>query len=305
MFQRRAPATSQVLATQNLSSGQPLIDYLRTFIDRSALRRLLIPYLVALLASMASVAAYSQDAAPANYRLAAGDAIKILIFQNPDMTLDTRVSEDGSINYPLVGSITIGGLEIGAAERKVAKALADGGFFKAPQVNIQLVDIRGNKVAVLGQVGRSGSYPLQTTNMRVSQILAEAGGVTSTGDDRVVLSGTRGGKPYRREIDIDALYKGQSLDDDVVVVGGDTVFVPRAPMFYIYGEVAKPGNYRVERGMTMRQAIAAGGGLTLRGTERRLRVVRPTAQGSSEKLPVELDEAVRPGDVVYVNESLF
>ena len=107
------------------------------------------------------------------------------------------------------------------------------------------------------------------------------------------------------EIDIDALYKGQSLDDDVVVAGGDTVFVPRAPMFYIYGEVTKTGNYRIERGITMRQAIAAGGGLTLRGTERRLRVVRPTAQGPSEKLPVELDEPVRPGDVVYVNESLF
>jgi polysaccharide biosynthesis/export protein len=243
---------------------------------------------------------------PANYRLAAGDTIRITIFQNPDMNLETRVSEDGTINYPLIGGIVIGDLEIGAAERKVAKSLKDGGFLKEPQVNIQLLEIRGNVVAVLGQVNHAGSFPLLTTNTRVSQLLAQAGGVLSTGDDRVVVTGARDGKPFRLSIDIDALYRGQDPVDDFVVAGGDSIYVPRAPLFYIYGEVTKPGSYRIERNMTVRQAIAAGGGLTLRGTERRLRVVRPTAQGGqSGKQPIDLDDLVRPDDVIYVNESLF
>ncbi len=256
------------------------------------------------LAVMAPMASGQSSIAPENYRLGPGDSIKVTVFQNPDMLLDTRVSEDGAINYPLVGRIVVGGLEIGAAEKKIAQALKDGGILKSPQLNIQVLEVRGNTVAVLGQVNKSGSYPLNTTT-RISQMLAQAGGQTQTGDDRVIVTGTRSGKPFRRVIDIDALYRGQQGDDDVVLAAGDTIYVPRAPMFYIYGEITRPGNYRIDRGMTMRQAIAAGGGLTLRGTERRLRVVRPNTNAVSEKVPVELDDPVQPGDVIYVAESLF
>ena len=243
--------------------------------------------------------------APDNYRLAAGDAIRILIYQNPDMTLETRVSEDGTINYPLVGSLAVGNLTIGGAEAKIAKALKDGGFLRQPQVNIELQKIRGNKVAVLGQVGHPGSFPIETTNTRISQMLAEAGGLGGSGADTIILTGTRDGKPFRREIDIDALYRADQTDQDVLVSAGDTIYVPRAPSFYIYGEVTRPGNYRVDRNMTMRQALAAGGGLTSRGTERRLRVVRRNAQGVPEKVSTDLNDLVLPDDVIYVNESIF
>ncbi len=89
------------------------------------------------------------------------------------------------------------------------------------------------------------------------------------------------------------------------VAGGDTIYVPRASTFYIYGECHASGNYRLERSMTMRQALAAGGGLTSRGTERRLRVVRRNAQGVPEKISTDLNDLVAPDDVIYVNESLF
>lgn len=261
--------------------------------------------LCALVFGMAVHSAFAADGnAPPNYRLASGDSIRVSLFQNPDMTLETRVSEDGTITYPLIGRVAIGDLELGAAETKISKALKDGGFFKQPQVNIQLMEVRGNKVSVLGQVNKAGTFPLLTTS-RVSQMLAEAGGQTSTGADRIVLTGTRDGKAFRREIDIDALYRDDKGDADVVVAGGDTIYVPRAPMFFIYGEVTKPGNYKIERGMTMRQAISTGGGLTLRGTERRLKVVRATPQGTSGKVPVEVDDPVQPGDTIYVAESLF
>ena len=243
--------------------------------------------------------------APDNYRLAAGDAIRITVFQNADLSLETRVSEDGSVNYPLVGAVALGGLSIGAAESRIAKALKDGGFLKQPQVNIALLTIRGNKVSVLGQVNRPGSYPIETFNTRISQMLAEAGGLATSGADQIVLTGTREGKAFRREIDVDQIYRSDRAEQDVVVSAGDTVYVPRAPVFYIYGEVQKPGNYRVDRLMTMRQALAAGGGLTQRGTERRLRVVRRNEQGVPERTTAELNDLVRPDDVIYVNESIF
>ena len=243
--------------------------------------------------------------APDNYQLASGDAIRVAVFQNPDLTLETRVSEDGSINYPLIGSVAIGGLGISAAEARIAKRLRDGGFLKLPQVNISLLTIRGNKVSVLGQVNRPGSYALETTNTRISQMLAEAGGLAAGGADQVVLTGTRNGIAIRKIVDVDAIYRAEQADQDVPVLAGDTVYVPRAPMFYIYGEITRPGNYRIDRNMTMRQALAAGGGLTARGTERRLRVVRRNAQGVPEKISVELNDPVQADDVVYVNESFF
>jgi polysaccharide export outer membrane protein len=146
---------------------------------------------------------------------------------------------------------------------------------------------------------------LLTTNTHASQMLAEAGGVTATGDDRIIVTGTRDGKPFRREIDIDSLYRSPNSESDVLLAAGDTIYVARAPMFYVYGEIMRPGSYRLERNMTMRQAIAAGGGLTLRGTERRLKVVRNTKEGASEKIDTTLDAPVLPGDVIYVSESLF
>jgi polysaccharide biosynthesis/export protein len=244
--------------------------------------------------------------ASGNYRLAAGDSVRVTVFQNPDMTLDTRVSEDGSINYPLVGKVIVGNLDIPSAERRIAAALKSGGFLKDPQINIQVTDVRGSLVSVLGQVSRAGSFPLLTTNTHASQLLAQAGGViTATGDDKIIVTGTRDGKPFRQVIDLETLYGATGGDADITVMAGDTIYVPRAPSFYVYGEISKPGNYRLERSMTMRQAIAAGGGLTLRGTERRLKVVRKDAQGNDQKVDVTLDESVKPGDVIYVAESIF
>ena len=96
------------------------------------------------------------------YQLGAGDTIRIVVFQNADLTLDTRVTENGTITFPLLGTIKIGGLTIGAAEQIIAKALKDGGFIQSPQVNIVLLQNRGNQVSVLGQVNRPGRFPLET-----------------------------------------------------------------------------------------------------------------------------------------------
>lgn len=246
-------------------------------------------------------------AAPVNadYRLGPGDTIGVLVFQNPDLSIDARVSESGVVSYPLVGALQLGGLTLPEAEKKIADALRSGGFVRQPQVNIVLRQVRGNQVAVLGQVNRPGRFPLETFNTRVSDMLAAAGGVTATGDDLLVLTGTRGGKPFRKVIDIPALFGPQTSQDDITLAAGDTLFVNKAPVFYIYGEAQKPGPYRVERGMTVMQALAAGGGPTARGSQRRLILHRKDVHGQVVETKPELSDLVRPDDVIYVRESLF
>ena len=140
--------------------------------------------------------------------------------------------------------------------------------------------------------------------MRVSEILAAAGGVTPNGDDRVVVTGQRNGQPFRREVDVQALFAGRSTDD-ITLQAGDTLFVAKAPSFYISGEAQKPGTYRIERGMTVQQAVAAGGGITNRGSMSRIRITRTQPNGQKVTIDPHLSDVVQAGDVIFVRESIF
>ena len=174
-----------------------------------------------------------------------------------------------------------------------------------PQVNIILMQVRGNQVSVLGQVNRPGRFPLETANNRVSDVLAMAGGIVPSGSDTVVLTGIREGKPFRREIDFPAIFIDNKSEEDILVSGGDILYIHRAPVFYIYGEAQRSGSYRIERSMTVQQALAQAGGPTLRGTESRIRVNRRMPGGEIAKLSLEAHEPVLADDVIYVRESLF
>jgi len=247
-------------------------------------------------------------AAAAEYRFGAGDVVRVVVYQNPDLTLETRVSETGVISYPLLGSVRIGGLGVSAAEKLIADGLKNGNFVKAPQVTLILLQIKGNQASVLGQVNRPGRYPIETTDMRMTDLLANAGGVATTGGDIVVLSGTRGGKPFRMEIDLPSVFGPNTAAggaSDVLIQNGDVLWVDRAPLVYIYGEVQRPGPMRLERGMTLMQALASGGGLNQRGTERGIRVHRKSADGKVQVVQPGMDDSLKEGDVVYVKESLF
>jgi polysaccharide export outer membrane protein len=255
--------------------------------------------------SAATTSPVSSGKPQSDYPLAAGDAIRIQVFQNPDLTIETRVSEGGTITYPLIGSVDIGGLSISGAEKKIADALQKGGFLQKPQVNISVLQMRGNQVSVLGQVARPGRFPLETTNTRLSDMLANAGGATAGGDDTAIVTGTRNGAPFRKQIDIPSIFLSNKVADDIVLQGGDTIYVHRAPMFFIYGEAQRPGSFRIEREMTVMQALAQGGGPTVRGSEKRLRLSRKMPDGSLQQLEPQLTDRVMPDDVIYVKESIF
>ena len=236
------------------------------------------------------------------YRLGAGDAVRITVYQNPDLTLEGRLTEAGSISYPLLGSVKLGGLTVAEAERRIAEGLQRGNFVRQPQVSVLVTQVRGNQASVLGQVNRPGRFPIEQGDMRLSDLLALAGGVGPTGADVVTLVGIREGRPFRREVDLRQMFSSQA---DVVIQNGDVVYVDRAPMVYIYGEVQRPGAFRLERDMTLLQALASGGGLTPRGTDRGIRVHRRGPDGQVQEMRPGMTERLRDGDVVYVRESLF
>lgn len=240
-----------------------------------------------------------------DYPLSPGDSIRIQVFQNPDLALETRLSETGIITFPLIGIVRLGDLSVSAAEKKIADALRLGGFLQNPQVSVLLTQVRGNQVSVLGQVGRPGRFPLESTSTRLSDMLANAGGTAPSGDDVVIIRGLRDGLPFHKLIDLPAIFLRPGTEDDIALRGGDVIYVHRAPVFYVYGEAQRPGSFRIERGMTVMQALAQAGGPTPRGSRDRLQLHRQDADGKvNTKIP-RMDDLIQSNDVLYVRESLF
>jgi polysaccharide export outer membrane protein len=239
------------------------------------------------------------------YLLNPGDIIKISVFKNPELAAEARVSEAGTIGFPLIGSVPVAGLTLAGTERKISQMLKDGGFVLNPQVNVLLTLSVGNQVAVLGEVNKPGRYPIEGAGGHVSGMLASAGGISATGADIVILTGTRAGKPFRREVDVVKMSQSASSADDPELAGGDTLFVNRAAQFYIYGQVQRPGGYRLEKGMTVMQALATGGGVTGKGTTRGVVLHRKDPAGKVKESKVNLDTELQDQDVVYVKESMF
>lgn len=266
---------------------------------------LLGPEVQAQQAATGTSANASPRATPAEYRLAAGDVVRIVVFQNADLTLETRITEAGAVSYPLLGAVQLGGLSVTEAEKRVANGLRDGNFVKNPQVTMVVLQVRGNQVSVLGQVNRPGRYPLEVADMRLTEVLATAGGVANSGSDLVIVSGTRSSQPFRAVVDLPTLFAAPGTVQDLILAHGDTVWVDRQPIVYIYGEVQRPGPMRLERDLTLLQALATGGGLTQRGTDKGIRVHRKGADGKVQVIEPALSENLREGDVVFVRESLF
>jgi polysaccharide biosynthesis/export protein len=258
-----------------------------------------------ILSSWAMTPAIAQQSSPQQYLLVPGDIMRIAVFKNPDLSLDVRVSEAGTIDYPLIRSVPVAGLTLSAAEHKIGQMLKDGGFVLSPQVNILLTQALGNLVSVIGEVKTPGRYSVEAAGGHLSGMLAAAGGISATGGDYMIVTGSRGGKSFRREIDIVKMFVNGNSADDIDLFGGDTVFVARAPEFYIYGQVQKPGQVRLERGMTVMQALASGGGVTGKGTSRGIVRHRRDASGKVKEESVSMDDDVRDQDVIYVKESLF
>ncbi len=240
-----------------------------------------------------------------DYVLGAGDVIRVQVFQNNDLTVEARVSESGVISYPLLGVIKIGGLSPTDAERLIARRLREGNFLQNPQVTLNVLQFRSQQVSVLGNVTKPGRYPLETTGMRMSEVLSMAGGVAAGGADEVVLMTRRNGQIERIEIDLVDMFASGDLSKDLPLAAGDVIYVNRASVFYVYGQVNRPGMYTMERGMTVAQAIAKGGGLTLRGTDKAVRVHRRYGNRSVQVVEPKLDDPIKPDDLIFVRESIF
>jgi len=250
------------------------------------------------------------------YEIGPGDVLMIRVWGDEDLTRAIVVSTEGSFRFPLIGEVQAAGRTVDEVGRTITERLA-GGYLVDPQVEVMIKEYRSQKVYVLGEVVRPGAYPLDS-RASIIEIISKAGGLgKDAGDEAEII---RGGKDWKKDkaltpddqgvgqvihVDLRGLLAG-TLDRGIgEIQNGDTVFVPKAKVFYIFGEVAQPGKYRWERGLTVLKAVITAGGFTEIASKRRIKIQRKDTEGEEEKLKAKLDMVVEPGDTITVPESFF
>lgn len=246
----------------------------------------------------------AQCAQAADYLLGSGDAVRVQVYEHDDLTTEDRISDRGHITFPLLGEVNITGMRTVAAAAYIGELLTQKKLVKNPLVTIKVVESSSQQVSVLGQVNKPGKYKIQAKTTLL-EIVAEAGGISASGDDRAVIVRNEGGESRKFEVSLGDLLDRGLLAQNVSLERQDVIYVPRAPQFYVFGEVQRPGVYRLEHGMTVLQALAVGGGLSPRGTANGIKITRRSVDGKVLNLDVDRTDQLLPDDVVTVKERLF
>lgn len=238
--------------------------------------------------------------------LGPGDAVTVQLYGRPEFNTTAYIADDGTIPIPLAGRVPIQGLSPADAGAKIAKALKDGEFLVDPQVTVFVQQSRSQMVSVLGAVHTPGRYQIES-NSTVLDAVARAGGIGAEGADVVfLLRPGKDGAIERTPINLKGLQRDANEPlPTLTVKGGDSIYVPIAEQFYVYGAVHSPNMYRLERGMTVEQAITRCGGITDKGSRRRIEIRRKNDDGSYSTRSAELVELVKADDVIRVKERIF
>lgn len=232
------------------------------------------------------------------------DLLSISVYGHEDLKTETRVGDNGLIHFPLIGEVSAGGKSSMELEEELAVRLIRDGFIHDAQVNVIVTEHLSQQVSLLGQVNKPGRYPLEA-DISAVDLIAMAGGINEAGDDIVVHSRDVGGKLQKQIINLKDILEASERAESIGLQTGDVLFVPKAPVFYVYGEVQQPGSYRLQANASILQALSLGGGLTPRGSESRITIMRRDDSGRLTEIDAELNDTLLKDDVVHVGERWF
>lgn len=240
---------------------------------------------------------------PNDYRVGDGDVLQVTVYDHPDLTTVVRVDNGGTIQFPLLGTMRIGGQTIRQAADQLAKALATG-YIVNPQVSIFVQEFRSKKVTIVGQVTTPGLYEL-TGPTSLLELISKAGGLKVDAGDRIIVKRKTGGGEQQLAIDRHALMERGDTALDIPLRDGDNVFVSQAGVFYVTGQVNKPAAYKLEDGASVIKGITMAGGFTNLAATKKVRIIRKVEGAEKVMENVPMHEMIKPDDVIVVPESFF
>ncbi|MGH9144472.1 MAG: polysaccharide biosynthesis/export family protein [Vicinamibacterales bacterium] len=239
------------------------------------------------------------------YVIGPQDNLSIIVSDETELTGKYRVDTDGTISMPYLSRVPLAGLSLAEAQDKIT-ALLKAGFLRNPQVRVEVDQFKARSILVTGEVRTPGKVPLLGATMSLLEALALAGSPTqNASNDVLVMHPPKPGEKAPEPIEVNRkdLELGK-VGRDLVLLDGDIVNVPVAKRFYISGFIKNPGSFVLDTGTTVGQAIILAGGLTDRGSDRRLTVIR-SVNGKPAEVPVKLEDNVQPNDEIKVKSRFF
>jgi polysaccharide export outer membrane protein len=267
-----------------------------------------IAFLLALLSA--------QGRAPArhdiNYVVGPADILRVTVFNEPQLSGHFRIENDGTFNYPFLGRVKVGGLTVADVASAVKLGLATG-YLRDPQVTVEVVEFKSQSVFVMGEVRSPGKYVL-SGNVTLLDALAQAGSTTGSAGAAVFILHPKQhasnlptlpgqGDAEIENVNLREIEDGR-LSRNVIIHDGDTIFVPKVDRFYVIGMVRNAGSYPLERNMTVLQAISTAGGISERGSNRRLKIIR-IVDNKRKEISAKPTDIVQPGDTIVVPQRLL
>src|SRR6185295_15569389 len=241
---------------------------------------------------------------PERYVVGPADTLSITVVGEPDLTNKYRVDTDGTITQPYVGRQAAAGMTVIDLQAKITSLLKDG-YLQNPQVLIDVDIYKARSVLVVGEVRSPGKVQLTGLTMSLLEALALAGSPTSAAANEVIVVHTPKPGEAAKEITVNRrdLELGRA-GLDVTLQDGDLINVPTAKRFWVSGQVRNPGNYVLDPGTTVAQALILAGGLTERGSDRRLTFIR-TLNGKIVEVAAKMEDKVQANDEIKVGSRLF
>jgi polysaccharide export outer membrane protein len=259
--------------------------------------------------SPAKPAASSPAKAPAaapeeDYLVGPQDVIAVRIYGEEKLSGKIRIDSDGSFPFEYLGRVKAEGMTTAQIEAYLTKALADG-YLRTPQVSVEVVEYRSRSVFVTGEVRSPNKYSLQG-NSTLMDALTLAGSVTQNAGNWVQITHARQGveavgpaasADYDLRVNLRDIQTGKA--QNIKMRDGDTIFVPKAERIFVVGHVRSFVPIVYEEGMTVFEAIAAAGGITEKGSNSRIEIIR-IENGQRKTIDAKQTDVLKPGDQVNV-----
>lgn len=242
------------------------------------------------------------------YMVGSQDRLSITVVDEPNLTRVVTVGGDGSFDYLFIGQVKAAGLTIRAIQQDITSRLKEK-YLRNPQVSIEVETYRSQVVYVWGQVKMPGAVTLMG-NISLTEALAKAGSPTPDAGSYIEInrkpsstSSEPSAKPAPERVSMTELQNGRA--QNVLLADGDTVFVPKAEMFFVTGYVKNGGPFLHQHGMTVSKALSMAGGVSEKGSRNRIRITRTIDGREIAIKDVKLEFLVQPGDSIEVLARLW
>ena len=258
----------------------------------------------------------SADLSPdvGEYILGPGDLLSVKVFESPDLDSEVRVSARGFVTLPILGTVNIKGLSVSEAEAKIEELLRKD-YIRDPHVTVFIKEHVSQQITMVGAVKNPGTYDY-ISKKNILDVLAIAGGLTEQAGTVAMVTRKKGEADERTNfvIDLDQLIKKGNMELNIVILGGDVVFIPEAGMVFMDGAVRKPGSYPIKGNMNINEAIALAGGLSNLASNDEIKLIRYVGGGKRDVVNFNFNDLqtgkgdqvfLKDKDIVYVESSGF